>query len=213
VIRVLIADDHAVVRRGLRTFLELQEDIDVVGEAEDGEEAIAEAERARPDVILLDLVMPRLDGVAAIRGILERSPSTRVIVLTSFLDDDKLLPAVRAGAAAYLLKDVQPQDLVAAIRTVHGGESELHPAAAARVMAELADGGPQGDPRATLTPRELEVLELIARGRPNKLIARELGIAEKTVKTHVSNLLRKLGLTDRTQAALYAVREGLVPGS
>lgn len=212
-IRVLIADDHAVVRRGLRTFLDLQEDIDVVGEAEDGEEAIAEAERARPDVILLDLVMPRLDGVAAIRGIRERSPSTRVIVLTSFLDDDKLLPAVRAGAAAYLLKDVQPQDLVAAIRTVHGGESELHPAAAARVMAELADGMPRGDPRATLTPRELEVLELIARGRPNKLIARELGIAEKTVKTHVSNLLRKLGLTDRTQAALYAVREGLVPGS
>ena len=212
-IRVLIADDHAVVRRGLRTFLDLQEDIDVVGEAEDGEEAIAEAERARPDVILLDLVMPRLDGVAAIRGIRERSPSTRVIVLTSFLDDDKLLPAVRAGAAAYLLKDVQPQDLVAAIRTVHGGESELHPAAAARVMAELADDGPQGDPRATLTPRELEVLELIARGRPNKLIARELGIAEKTVKTHVSNLLRKLGLTDRTQAALYAVREGIVPGS
>ena len=212
-IRVLIADDHAVVRRGLRTFLDLQEDIDVVGEAEDGEEAIAEAERARPDVILLDLVMPRLDGVAAIRGIRERSPSTRVIVLTSFLDDDKLLPAVRAGAAAYLLKDVQPQDLVAAIRTVHGGESELHPAAAARVMAELAEGGPRGDPRPTLTPRELEVLELIARGRPNKLIARELGIAEKTVKTHVSNLLGKLGLTDRTQAALYAVREGLVPGS
>jgi NarL family two-component system response regulator LiaR len=213
VIRVLIADDHAVVRRGLRTFLDLQEDIDVVGEAEDGEEAIAEAERSRPDVVLLDLVMPRLDGVAAIRGIRERSPSTRVIVLTSFLDDDKLLPAVRAGAAAYLLKDVQPQELVGAIRTVQAGESELHPAAAARVLAELADGGSRGDPRAALTPRELEVLELIARGLPNKLIARELGVAEKTVKTHVSNLLGKLGVTDRTQAALYAVREGLVPGS
>jgi NarL family two-component system response regulator LiaR len=213
VIRVLIADDHAVVRRGLRTFLDLQEDIDVVGEAEDGEEAIAEAERSRPDVVLLDLVMPRLDGVAAIRGIRERSPSTRVIVLTSFLDDDKLLPAVRAGAAAYLLKDVQPRELVGAIRTVQAGESELHPAAAARVLAELADGGSRGDPRAALTPRELEVLELIARGLPNKLIARELGVAEKTVKTHVSNLLGKLGVTDRTQAALYAVREGLVPGS
>jgi two-component system, NarL family, response regulator LiaR len=213
VIRVLIADDHAVVRRGLRTFLDLQEDIDVVGEAEDGEEAIAEARRSRPDIVLLDLVMPKLDGVAAIRGIRECSPSTRVIVLTSFLDDDKLLPAVRAGAAAYLLKDVQPQELVGAIRTVQAGESELHPAAAARVLAELADGGPRGEPRAALTPRELEVLELIARGLPNKLIARELGVAEKTVKTHVSNLLGKLGLTDRTQAALYAVREGLVPGS
>jgi len=213
VIRVLIADDHAVVRRGLRTFLDLQEDIDVVGEAEDGEEAIAEAGRSRPDIVLLDLVMPRLDGVAAIRGIRECSPSSRVIVLTSFLDDDKLLPAVRAGAAAYLLKDVQPQELVGAIRTVQAGESELHPAAAARVLAELADGGPRGEPRAALTPRELEVLELIARGLPNKLIARELGVAEKTVKTHVSNLLGKLGLTDRTQAALYAVREGLVPGS
>jgi len=213
VIRVLIADDHAVVRRGLRTFLDLQEDIDVVGEAEDGEEAIAEAGRSRPDIVLLDLVMPRLDGVAAIRGIRECSPSSRVIVLTSFLDDDKLLPAVRAGAAAYLLKDVQPQELVGAIRTVQAGESELHPAAAARVLAELADGGPRGEPRAALTPRELEVLELIARGLPNKLIARELGVAEKTVKTHVSNLLGKLGLSDRTQAALYAVREGLVPGS
>ena len=212
-IRVLIADDHAVVRRGLRTFLDLQEDIDVVGEAEDGEEAIAEAGRSRPDIVLLDLVMPRLDGVAAIRGIRECSPSSRVIVLTSFLDDDKLLPAVRAGAAAYLLKDVQPQELVGAIRTVQAGESELHPAAAARVLAELADGGPRGEPRAALTPRELEVLELIARGLPNKLIARELGVAEKTVKTHVSNLLGKLGLSDRTQAALYAVREGLVPGS
>ena len=212
-IRVLIADDHVVVRRGLRTFLDLQEDVEVVGEAEDGEEAIVEAERARPDVILLDLVMPRLDGVAAIRGIRERSPSTRVIVLTSFLDDDKLLPAVRAGAAAYLLKDVQPQELVAAIRTVHGGQSELHPAAAARVMAELADGSPRPDPRAALTPRELEVLDLIAHGLSNKLIARELGVSEKTVKTHVSNLLGKLGLTDRTQAALYAVREGLVSES
>ena len=209
-IRVLIADDHAVVRRGLRTFLELQDEIEVVGEAEDGEEAVGAAGRLRPDVILLDLVMPRLDGVAAIHGIRERSPATRVIVLTSFLDDDKLLPAVRAGAAAYLLKDVQPQDLVAAIRTVHGGESQLHPAAAARVMAELADGGPRKEPRAVLTPRELEVIALVARGLPNKVIARELGVSEKTVKTHVSNLLGKLGLTDRTQAALYAVREGLV---
>jgi DNA-binding NarL/FixJ family response regulator len=131
-------------------------------------------------------------------------------VLTSFLDDDKLLPAVRAGAAAYLLKDVEPQELVNAIRTVHGGEAMLHPAAAARVMAEVAETGARDDPEALLTPREREVLALIARGMPNKLIARELGVSEKTVKTHVSNLLGKLGLTDRTQAALYAVREGLV---
>ncbi len=209
-IRVLIADDHAVVRRGLKTFLELQDDIEVVGEAEDGEEAVAAVDRLDPDVVLLDLVMPRVDGIAAIRRIREQSPATRVIVLTSFLDDDKLIPAVRAGAAGYLLKDVQPQELVAGIRTVHGGESLLHPAAAARLMAEVAADGERRDPSTLLTAREREVLDLIARGLPNKLIARELGVSEKTVKTHVSNLLGKLGLTDRTQAALYAVRHGLV---
>ena len=208
-IRVLIADDHEVVRRGLRTFLDLQDDIEVVGEAEDGEEAVSASERLTPDVILLDLVMPRRDGVAAIPEIRRRSPRTRVIVLTSFLDDDKLLPAVRAGAAAYVLKDIQPPELVQAIRTVHGGDSLLHPAAAARVMAELAADG-ERRAGATLTPREREVLGLIARGMPNKVIARELRVSEKTVKTHVSNLLGKLGLTDRTQAALYAVREGIV---
>jgi DNA-binding NarL/FixJ family response regulator len=214
VIRVLIADDHEVVRRGLRTFLDLQDEIEVVGEAEDGEAAVAAVEELTPDVALLDLVMPRLDGVAAIREIRERSPDTRVIVLTSFLDDDKLFPAVRAGAAGYLLKDVDPQELVAGIRTVHGGEALLHPAAASRVMAELAAAGERQDPSVLLTPREREVLGLIAQGMPNKLIARELEITEKTVKTHVSNLLAKLGVTDRTQAALYAVREGLVgPGS
>jgi NarL family two-component system response regulator LiaR len=212
VIRVLIADDHAVVRRGLRTFLELQDEIEVVGEAEDGEQALAEAERLDPDVILLDLVMPRVDGIAALHGLSDRSPRSRVIVLTTFLDDDKLLPAVRAGAAGYLLKDVEPKQLVDAIRTVHAGEALLHPAAAARVMAELVESG-RPEPAALLTPRESEVLALIARGQPNKVIARELGVSEKTVKTHVSNLLGKLGVTDRTQAALYAVREGLVPGA
>jgi len=210
VIRVLIADDHAVVRRGLRTFLELQEEIEVVGEAEDGEQALTEAERLDPDVILLDLVMPHVDGIAALHGLRERSPRSRVIVLTTFLDDDKLLPAVRAGAAGYLLKDVEPKDLVGAIRTVHAGEALLHPAAAARVMAELVDAA-RPTPATLLTPRENEVLALIARGSSNKVIARELGVSEKTVKTHVSNLLGKLGVTDRTQAALYAVREGLVP--
>jgi NarL family two-component system response regulator LiaR len=211
VIRVLIVDDHAVVRRGLRTFLELQDEIEVVGEAEDGGEAVAAVEELAPDVVLMDLVMPRVDGIEAIRQVRERRPATRVIALTSFIDDDKLFPAVRAGAAGYLLKDVQPQELVAAIRTVHGGESLLHPAAAARLMAEVASDDGRADPAALLTRREREVLVLIARGLPNKVIARDLGVSEKTVKTHVSNLLGKLGLTDRTQAALYAVREGLLP--
>jgi two-component system, NarL family, response regulator LiaR len=210
VIRVLIVDDHAVVRGGLRTFLDLQDEIEVVAEAEDGDGAVSAVERLRPDVVLLDLVMPRGGGLPAIRQIRERSPATRVIVLTSFLDDDKLFPAVRAGAAGYLLKDVQPDELVTAIRKVAAGEALLHPAAAARLMAELAADGERRDARTLLTNREREVLELVARGMPNKLIARELGISEKTVKTHMSNVLAKLGLTDRTQAALYAVREGLV---
>jgi DNA-binding NarL/FixJ family response regulator len=205
-IRVLIADDHAVVRQGLKTFLDLQEDIEVVAEAADGVEALEAAERVEPDVVLIDLVMPRLDGIEAIRRLREQVPSARAIVLSSFVDDDKLFPAVRAGAAGYLLKDVQPQDLVEAIRTVHGGGALLHPQVAARLLEELTE-----DP---LTPREREVLVLIGRGMPNKLIARELSLSEKTVKAHVSSILAKLGVTDRTQAALYAVREGIVgPGS
>jgi NarL family two-component system response regulator LiaR len=213
VIRVLIADDHAVVRQGLRTFLDLQADIDVVGEASDGAEAVAAARELRPDVILLDLVMPELDGIAALRRLREVAPGSRVIVLTSFGEDERLFAALRAGATGYLLKDVEPAELVRGIRTAHAGQSPLSPAVAARVVEELASGGGAG--RADeLTPRELEVLCLIARGRSNKRIALELGVAEKTVKTHVSHVLAKLGLSDRTQAALYAVREGLVgPGS
>jgi two-component system, NarL family, response regulator LiaR len=211
-IRVLIADDHAVVRQGLRTFLELQDDIDVVADVSDGEDALAEVRERSPDVVLMDLVMPRVDGVEATRRIREERPSTRVIALTSFLDDDKLFPAVRAGAAGYLLKDVEPQELVKAIRTVYAGEALLHPAVTARLMAEFADRG-HSPARDDLTGRERQVLGLIARGLSNKLIARELGISEKTVKTHVSNLLAKLGVTDRTQAALLAVRERWVePG-
>ncbi|MGZ8647865.1 MAG: response regulator [Solirubrobacteraceae bacterium] len=200
-IRVLIADDHAVVRQGLRTFLDLQEDIEVVGEAADGEQAVAEAERLVPDVVLVDLVMPRVDGVEAIRRLHERVPGARAVVLSSFIDEDRLFPVVRAGAAGYLLKDVEPAELVDAIRTVHGGGALLHPRVAARLLAEVA-----GDP---LTPREREVLALVGRGMANKAIARELGLAEKTVKAHVSSILGKLGVADRTQAALYAVREGL----
>jgi DNA-binding NarL/FixJ family response regulator len=214
VIRVLIADDHAVVRQGLRTFLDLQADIDVVGEAADGEEAVAVAAEHAPDVILLDLVMPRLDGIGALRRLRETAPAARVIVLTSFGEDERLFTALRAGASGYLLKDVEPAELVRSIRTVHGGGAPLSPAVAARVVEELASGGAAGRaPADDLTPRELEVLCLIARGRSNKRIALELGVAEKTVKTHVSHVLAKLGLSDRTQAALYAVREGLVSGS
>ena len=210
VIRVLIADDHAVVREGLRAFLALQDDVEVVGEAADGEEAVQAVVRLEPDVALVDLVMPRVDGIEAIGRIRAERPQTRVIVLTSFVDEDKMLPAVRAGAVGYLLKDVAPQDLVSAIRTVHGGGTLLHPTVVEELVREVSrDGAARRRPTRS-TAREREVLALIARGRANKAIAFELGVAEKTVKTHVSNILGKLGLTDRTQAALYAVREGLV---
>jgi two-component system, NarL family, response regulator LiaR len=211
-IRVLIADDHAVVREGLRAFLELQEGIEVVGEAADGQEAVEGAASLHPDVVVLDLVMPRLDGVAALRILRERVPEARVLVLTSFLDDDKLLPALRAGAAGYLLKNARPQELARAVRLAHSGETLIDPVVAARLVETLsADGGEE--PLDRLTPREREVLILIGRGFPNKLIARELELAEKTVKTHVSHVLAKLGVTDRTQAAVLAVRAGLVPRS
>jgi DNA-binding NarL/FixJ family response regulator len=218
-IRVAIADDHAVVRQGLRTFLELQEDMEVVGEAVDGADAVDLVERTAPDVVLLDLVMPRVDGIEATRRIRERSPATRILVLTSFADDHTVLPAVRAGAAGYLLKDVQPPELAAAIRTVHAGEALLAPAVATMLVEQLAAedgagapgaGAAAGGERAHLTPRELEVLAELTRGRANKAIAFELGVSERTVKTHVSNILGKLGLTDRTQAAVYAVEHGLV---
>lgn len=207
-IRVLVVDDHAVVRQGLRTFLELQDDIEVVGDAPDGRAALDSVAEHDPDVVLMDLVLPRVDGVEAIRRIIAERPGTRVIALTSFLDDDKLFPAVRAGAAGYLLKDVEPQELVRAIRTVHAGEALLHPAVAARLMEEVAGG--DEDASEPLTPREREVVGLIAGGLSNKRIAAELGISEKTVKAHVSNALGKLGLSDRTQLAMHAVRQGWV---
>jgi DNA-binding NarL/FixJ family response regulator len=211
-IRVLVADDHAVVREGLRTFLSLQDGIEVVGEAGDGEAAVREAELRRPDVILMDLVMPRLDGVGAMRELRRRMPECRVIVLTSYAQDDRLLPAIQAGAAGYLLKDAEPREIARAVRAAHAGEALLAPAIAARLVAAIAQ--PAGArPTQRLTPREREVLALIGRGLPNKRIARELGVSEKTVKTHVGHVLAKLGVTDRTQAALHAVREGLTEGS
>jgi NarL family two-component system response regulator LiaR len=206
-IRVLIVDDHEVVREGLRNFLELQDEIEIAGEAGDGEEGVVLAAELRPDVVLMDLVMPKLDGVSAMRALRERAPGTRVIVLTSFLDDEHLLPAMRAGAAGYLLKNVQPQELARAIRAADAGEALIDPAVAARLVEALAEGE-QDDGYERLTPREGEVLNLIGRGFSNKRIALELGVAEKTAKTHVSNLLGKLGLADRTQAALYASRVG-----
>ncbi len=209
-IRVLIVDDHAVVRQGLRAFLQTQDDVEIAGEAADGDEAIRQVRELVPDVVLMDLVMPKLDGIAAIREMRALSPSTKVLVLTSFADDDKVFAAVKAGAAGYLLKDVRPQELGDAIRTVYRGEALLHPTVAAKLMQELARSGRRQASPDSLTDRELDVLRLIARGMSNKEIALELGIAEKTVKTHVSNILQKLHLADRTQAALYAVRERLV---
>ena len=205
-IRVLVVDDHAVVREGLRSFLELQDGLEVVGEAGDGAEALEAAERLRPDVVLMDLVMPNVDGVEAMQRLRERVPTARVIVLTSFLDDDRLLPAIRAGAAGYLLKNAEPQELARAIRAADEGEALLDPAVAARLVDAFAGGGERDARYDELTPREREVLELIGRGFSNKRIALELGAAEKTVKNHVSHVLAKLGVADRTQAALYAAR-------
>jgi DNA-binding NarL/FixJ family response regulator len=208
-IRVLIVDDHSVVREGLRTFLELQDGLEVVGEAADGEEAIEAATRLRPDVILMDLVMPQLGGVAAMRRLREQLPDARIIVLTSFLDDDKLLPALRAGAAGYLLKNAEPHEIARAVRAAHAGEALLDPVVAARLVETLAADDGQ-EPLDRLTPREREVLILIGRGFSNKRIAGALELSEKTVKTHVGHVLAKLGVTDRTQAAVVAVRAGIV---
>jgi NarL family two-component system response regulator LiaR len=205
-IRVLIVDDHAVVRRGLRAFLDLQPDVEVVGEAADGASAEGMTGTLRPDVVLMDLVMPNTDGIATIRRLRAASEKPTVLVLTSFLDDVHVFAALQAGAAGYLLKDIQPDELVRAIRQVHQGESALHPKVAARLVQHTAQ--PAGF--ADFTPRERDVLRLLAEGFANKEIARRLSLSEKTVKTHVSNILHKLGVADRTQAALLAVRRGFV---
>ncbi|OUC96831.1 response regulator [Streptosporangium minutum] len=208
-IRVLIADDHPVVRQGLRTFLGLQDDLDVVGEAADGAEAVALVESLAPDVLLLDLKMPVLDGLGTLVRLEEHGLSPRVLVLTSVSDREDVAPAMRAGASGFLYKDVDPAALVQAIRAVHGGQVLLAPEAAEAMLSAPAPAPSAGRYVAPLTDRELEVLTLIASGRSNREIARELAVAEKTVKTHVSNVLMKLGVQDRTQAALYAVRHGL----
>jgi NarL family two-component system response regulator LiaR len=206
--RVLIVDDHGVVREGLRAYLELEPDILVVGEARDGQEAVRRAQELRPDVVLMDLVMPNMDGVDATSLIKQHRPETHVIILTSFLEDERVVPAIKAGATSYLLKDVAAPDLARAIRGARAGQAQLHPEVARRLMVQVT-APRKTDAGAQLTEREREVLRLLAEGRSNKEIARALVVSERTVKGHVSNILGKLGLQDRTQAALFAVRNGL----
>ncbi len=209
-IRVLIVDDHAIVRKGTRALLTTEAGIEVVGEATDGREAVAEAQRLDPDVILMDLVMPGMDGIEAIGAITAEQPEARILVLTSFAADDKVFPAIKAGALGYLLKDAGPEDLVTAIRQVWRGESWLHPTIARKVLQEVSSPASDQPPTAEpLTEREVDVLQLVAQGLSNQQIAEELVITEGTVRTHVSNILGKLHLASRTQAALYALREGL----
>jgi len=216
-IGVLLVDDHTVVRQGLRMFIEMQKDMEVIGEGSNGIEAVELAFRLDPDVILLDLLMPQMDGVEATRKILQNNPHSRVLILTSFGEDDKIFPAIRAGAHGYLLKDIQPRDLVQAIRESFQGKPQLHPDVARRLMMAVSGDAPIKESKLPslptelqgLTEREREVLEQIARGLTNHEIAEKMVISEKTVKTHVSNLLDKLGLEDRTRAAIWALKHGL----
>ncbi|MBV7332356.1 response regulator transcription factor [Chloroflexi bacterium TSY] len=210
-IRVLVVDDHGIVRRGTCALLTEEQDFEVVGEASDGLEAIAQAKALQPDVILMDLMMPNLDGVEAIKRITADHPAIRILALTSFATDDKVFPAIKAGALGYLLKDADPPELITAIRQVHRGEPSLHPSIARKVLQELSrplqPGAPDGpDP---LTARELDVLKLVAQGMSNQQIADQLTVTEVTVRTHVSNILSKLHLANRVQATLYALREGI----
>lgn len=210
-IRVLIADDHAIVRRGLRTLISSQPDMEIVGEANNGVEAVQKARTVQPDVILMDMVMPRQAGAAAIREIKKENPAARILVLTSFAEDDKIFPAIKSGALGYLLKDAETDQLLQAIRDVNDGKFSLDPSVALRVIRELNHGSdlpPTVDP---LTERELEVLQLVAQGLTNGEIAERLVLGERTVGNHISSILSKLHLANRTQAALYALREGIAP--
>ncbi|MCB0016137.1 MAG: response regulator transcription factor [Anaerolineales bacterium] len=210
-ISVLIVDDHVIVRKGTRALLDRIPDFEVVGEAGNGKEAIAQAKALQPDVILMDLMMPEMDGIEAIGQITASRPDSRILALTSFAADDKLFPAIKAGALGYMLKDADPEELIRAIHQVHRGEPSLNPSMARKVLQEL--GRPQTAPPAPgpdpLTERELEVLQLVAKGLTNQQMAEQLTIAEVTIRTHVSNILSKLHLANRVQATLYALREGL----
>jgi NarL family two-component system response regulator LiaR len=208
-IRILIVDDHAVVREGLRSFIQIKPDLEVVGEAADGLDAVEKARALQPDVILMDIVMPRQDGIAAIKQLKEEGCSARILVITSFAEDDQIFPAIRAGALGYLLKDSRPQELIQAIHDVNRGESSLHPTIARKLIDELnrePDLPPTEQP---LTDRELEVLKLIAQGHSNREIGEQLQLSERTIGKYASNILDKLHLANRTQAALYAVRKGI----
>ena len=209
-IRVVLTDDHAIVRKGVRALLATERDIQVVGEASDGAEAVAQAEALCPDVVLMDLMMPKLDGIEATRQITAKLPGTRVLVLTSFAADEKVFPAIKAGALGYLLKDSGPEELVGAIRKVHRGEPSLEPSIARKLLLELSHPPtPQDSTKEPLTEREFDVLRLIAQGCCNKEIALKLTVSELTVRTHVSNILRKLHIASRTQAALYSLQKGI----
>lgn len=207
-ITVLIVDDHAVVRQGLRFLLEQQAGISVIGESSNGADAVALTKELLPNVVLLDLIMPGIGGIEVTRDIKRISPSTQVVVLTSYYEDDQIFNAIKSGALSYLLKDIGPQELIAAVRAAAHGESVLHPRVAARVLQEIKGGQSAID---ELTSREMDVLLRIAHGRSNREIAVDLAISEQTVKTHVSNILSKLHLADRTQAAIYALQQRLVP--
>lgn len=210
-IRVMIVDDHAVVREGLRTYLDLEDRLVIVGEASNGREAADKVRALKPDVVLMDLLMPEMDGIAATKVIKDLSPAIKVIVLTSFQDDEHIIPAIEAGATGYLLKDVSAPDLVKAIEGAFQGQAQLHPEVARKLMEQVRRPAKRQEPGDELTPRERDVLRLIASGMSNKEIARVLVMTERTVKGHVSSILGKLGLQDRTQAALFAVRNGLAP--
>jgi NarL family two-component system response regulator LiaR len=208
-IRVLIVDDHAVVREGLRALIDVNPEMELAGEAADGVEAVQKARALQPDVILLDLVMPRKGGIEAISEIKEENPNARILVLTSFAEDDKVFPAIKAGALGYLLKDSSARELLQAIRDVHRGEPTMHPTIARKLMRELQRPPELPPTEEPLTEREVEILKLVAQGLSNQEIADVLVISERTVRTHVTNILTKLHLANRTQAALYALREGL----
>jgi NarL family two-component system response regulator LiaR len=208
-IRVFVTDDHSIVRKGIKATLELVPDMELVGEATNGREAVEMAGASKPDVVLMDLVMPEMDGIEAIQKIKSQHPEIAILVLTTFAGEDKVFPAIKAGASGYQLKDSDPEELVTAIRQVYRGEPALHPLIARKVLQELSrpmEGPPTPDP---LTPREEQILKLVAKGLENPEIADQLVISEATVRTHVSNIMSKLHLASRTQVALYALREGL----
>ncbi len=210
-ISILLVDDHQMVRIGLKAFFSTLPDLNVIGEASSGEEAIRRVTELSPDVVLMDLIMPGMDGVEATRQIKKVSPKTQVIVVTSYHDDEHIFPAIRAGALSYVLKDIDPDELADAIRRAHGGEAVLNPRVAARLVKEVhGSRNAEFNPFAELTTREMDVLRLIAAGMSNREIAETLVISEKTVKSHITNLLDKLHLGDRTQAAVYAWQEGIV---